>query len=335
MNVPKPKKTASGLYRIQLRLGGVSYPVTGVTSLDCKKAAEKLKADWRSGALVSAPQGITLSEACARYIASRENTLSPSTISGYRYIASHYFQSAMGRPLASLNWQKLINDEAKRYSGKTVKNAWGFMSSVLKYNRSPVPDVTLPQVIKRPRPWLDPDEIKTFVLAAKGTPGEIGALIALHSLRRSEMLALTWDKIDLDKGVIYVEGATVRGENGLVDKETNKNSSSRRAVPIMIPELAAALKAVPDKTGKVVNVSEDVTRRRINKICEKAGLPKVGVHGMRYSFASLAYHLGVPERECMILGGWDDPTVMHNIYIRISEKDIKKYASEMANFYKE
>ena len=58
------------------------------------------------------------------------------------------------------------------------------------------------------------------------------------------MKALTWDDIDLQNKVIHVRGAYVKGPDGYVDKQTNKNKTSTRPVPIMIPQLEQALKKV-------------------------------------------------------------------------------------------
>lgn len=78
----------------------------------------------------------------------------------------------------------------------------------------------------------------------------------------------------------------------LVQKKENKNSTSTRNIPIMIDELYDALSAAPEKSGFVATCHPNTIYRQVNKICEKNGLPNVAVHGLRHSFASLAYHLG-------------------------------------------
>jgi integrase len=42
------------------------------------------------------------------------------------------------------------------------------------------------------------------------------------------------------------------------------------------------------------------------------------MHGLRHSFASLSYFLGIPEAETMRLGGWSDPSVMRKIYTHLA-----------------
>ena len=338
MKVPEPRKLESGTWFIQLRLNGVSVPVSASTEKECRRAAELIKAEHRAGKrqIQKVKSDPTLRQAIDEYIKARSNTLSPATIRGYRYIQDGRFKSAMDKPIKSIkSWQPEINAEAKLCSAKTLKNAWGFVSSVLRENGIEHGPVSLPQVISKERPWLQPKEVAIFVAAVKGEKLEISALLALHGLRRSEILGLTWDKVDLDKKLIHVEGSAVVNYDGkLEQKNTNKNRTSRRTVPIMIPELQAALEAVQDKTGKVVDCSPNTMRSRINRICKNNGLPEVGVHGLRRSFASLGYHLKMSEREVMDLGGWADTQTMHKIYIKLAEADRAAAENKMAQFYK-
>ena len=162
-------------------------------------------------------------------------------------------------------------------------------------------------------------------------------MLALHSLRRSELLAVTWDDIDLAAGTIRVSGAVVQNEDHhFVTKATNKTETSTRTVPIMIPELRAALEAVPqeDRTGRLIPYAPHYIAELVNKACYRAGVPVVGTHGLRHSFASLAYHLGMSELETMELGGWADAGTMRKIYTHLSQRDKAKAQNKMAEFFK-
>ena len=158
--------------------------------------------------------------------------------------------------------------------------------------------------------------------------------MALSSLRRSEILALRWENVDLKKDIIYVRGAAVMDDHfHLVQKAANKNTTSNRPVPIMIPALHDALSAVKDKTGLVVEIYPNSIWDGINSICEKNGLPKVGVHGLRRSFVSLGFHLGVPEEIIMQIGGWNDYQTMRKHYKRLAQSDVKQYTTALTNFF--
>lgn len=337
MKVPEPRKLKSGNYFIQLRLNGVSVPVTAATAKECKRQAELIKAEHRAGKRVAQEHKSdpTLGQAIDSYIDSRRNVLSPSTVRGYEIIHRNRFQQQMEEKLDAINWQSAINTEAKVCSPKTLKNAWGLMVSVLTYHQLPVPKVKLPQMKPSEKEWLEPEQIPAFVQAVMHESCAIPALLALHGLRRSEIYALDWDAIDLMAGTITVKGAVVPDENHkFVRKETTKNISSRRTIPIIIPELSALLAEAKAAGTAVVSGSPNTLCHRINRVCEKEGLPLVGVHGLRHSFASLGYHLGIPEREMMELGGWSDTATMQKIYTHIAKSDRLKSENKLANYFK-
>ena len=62
-------------------------------------------------------------------------------------------------------------------------------------------------------------------------------------------------------------------------------------------------------------------------------LPMVGTHGLRHSFASLAYYLEVPEKVTMEIGGWADDQTMRRIYTHIAQADVKRYEQAFSGFF--
>lgn len=346
MKVPKARKLSSGNWFIQLRLNGESIPVTARTEKECVKKAQLIKAEHQAGKREETPpkpekqNGPTLGEAIDNYISQRDAVLSPSTIRGYKVIKRTRFLELMETRLEDITpqrWQKACNDEIKlkKCSAKTLKNAWGFVSSVItEATVQPAPKVKLPQVVQKERPFLEPEQIHTFIDAVHGTKVEIPALLALSSLRRSEIMGLRWENIDLEKKIIFVRGAAVLDiDNHLVAKPENKNQSSARTVPIMIDELYDALLENAQPFGPVVECWPNMLLKQINRVCEKNGLPLVGVHGLRHSFVSLAYHLGVPEKVVMEVGGWSDYQTMRKIYTHIAKSDVSKYTSQLSDFF--
>ncbi len=318
IKVPAPRQLPSGQWNIYLRAEGQS--ITEPTPERCAAKATAIRAGFLE-AKKKAP-GLTLSAAIDRYIEAKRLRLSPSTIRGYRKIQELRFQSVMGRPISSVtNWQKVINEEAAQVSPKTLKNAWGFVAGVLRREGLEI-SVELPPVPKAERPWLTPEQIPFFLAAVQGKPCELAALLALHGLRRSELTGLDWERIDLKNETLTVYTTRVYNEKGEVtEKPLAKTATSTRTVPFLIPALKPLLEAQPDKTGFVLKEHIGSHYRRIVKACEDAGLPAVGVHGLRHSFASLGYHLGLSELELQRLGGWSDFQTVHKIYLHLSQAD--------------
>lgn len=333
ISVPKPQQLPSGSWRIVLRAEGES--VTEPTPELCIARAKAIRAGFLERR--RAVPGGTLSEAVDRYIQRRENTLSPTTIRAYRIIQKNRFKGPMGKSIKTpTDWQKVCSDEVALCSAKTLKNAWLFVASVLRENGLDVPKVKLPQQKQAERKWLDPDQIVAFCQACRGKSVEREALLALMSLRRSEILALKWADVDLEHDCIRVHSSLTPDENNkYVLKDTTKSRTSTRSVPILIPRLRELLEdpGAPDEL--ISTEPPNGLWRKINDICQGAGLPAVGIHGLRHSFASLAYHLGYREEECMRIGGWSDFKVMHEVYTHLAAKDIKTKADAMYKFYED
>lgn len=320
MKVPEPRRLPSGNWFIQLRLNGESIPITAETKTECKTIAELTKSKHRAGAsaIKKTPKSITLSESFDKYLKAKKATLSPSTLRSYTSYSKNRFKNYRDKPLRQISWQKMIDEELEHVSEKTVKNAWGLVSSSLKYVGYPVPNVTLAQVVVHDLNFLQPEEIKKFCAALNGRSYEIPALLALHSLRLSEIRGLCWENIDLENGVIFVHGARVRGPNGNVDKKTNKNDTSSRYVPIMIPRLATVFSAVEDKTGLVADIGSNTLLDDVKRTCKRAGVTECTVHDLRRSFASLCFYLQIPSKQIQEWGGWKDDKVLNKIYIKLA-----------------
>lgn len=332
IKVPKPRQLKSGKWNIELKAEG--WSTTEDTPEECIIKAKAIRAGFLE-ARKAAPK-MTVDDAVKKYIDARRGVKSPSTIRGYETIRKNRFAEYMSKDINSVDWQVAIKKETGLCSAKTLKNAWGLVSSALAEAGVDPGEVSLPQIVKQDEPWLDYEQVLKFCDAVRGEPCELGALLALHSLRRSEIYALTADKIDLKQGTVQVEGAAVLDdENKLTQKDTNKNATSRRTVPIMIPRLKEILPAAMKRADGAPLMQGNINTlyNQINRVCRKAGLPEVGVHGLRRSFASLAYHLKWSELDTMRIGGWSDFQTMRKIYTKLAEKDNIKSVKKMEKFY--
>lgn len=338
ISIPKARQLPSGNWFIQLRLGGKSISITETT----ERAAVAKAMATKEGFLKYSKAPLsdrTLRQACEMWIDDNENRLSPSTIRGYVTTINNGFQSLMAMKCSKITEKAVasaINQECRNYSAKTVVNRWRFIAQVLEWATDHRFDPMLPQVVVEPSEFLDQDELKTFLESIKGTKAEITALLAISSLRRSEIAALSWDNgdIDLKNRWIHVRGSMVPDkDHKMVTKKTNKNSASRRDVP-MIDPLYEALSAVENKRGRVVPEHPSTMLARINKACANAGVPEVGCHGLRHSFASLCHIINVPVAVAMEIGGWADRATMDRIYTHVSKRTKTSYENAFTEYFK-
>ena len=345
MKVPKARKLSSGTWFIQLRLGGQSIPVTGKTEKACVHNAEAVKADWLAKKRLPEAQketnaGLTVFQAIDAYIEKKSRVLSPSTVRGYRTIQKTRFVSTMNRKISEIKdseWQGIVNAECALAAPKTVNNAFKFIRTVIRHEADreiSMSKIRLPSVPPANAAFLQPEEIPIFVDAVKDLSIAVPALLALSSLRASEISALRWENIPKNPKFIQVRGAMVRDADSVwVLKKQNKNAASTRNVPILIPELAKALERDRKPSGPVMPCDQATLRAAVRKVCEDAGITGVSTHGLRHSFASLAYHLQIPEQIAMGIGGWSDPGTMRKIYTHIAKSDISRYQNALSDFY--
>ena len=119
-------------------------------------------------------------------------------------------------------------------------------------------------------------------------------------MRVSELLGLQWDDIDFEKRQILVQRQIYKGES----RDTTKTGKNRTID--MTPHLTETLKAFRRekrkyslKTGapfsefcftlgtRLKPMSAPVIRNAMLLILEKAGLPKMRIHDMRHSYATI------------------------------------------------
>ena len=328
VRVPMPTQRGN-LWSAQITVDGERAYISGESEEEYYAKARAVKLDLIEHKK-TAPK-LTLGAAIDNYINDNDAVFSPSTIAAYKSYRRTRFKNFMDEDISLINYQRMINDESKKVSPKTVHNAWRIVTAALNHANRPIPKVNLPQKVKTERPWLDYQQISILLDKCKGKPYELGILLGLHGLRRSEILHLSSDDIDTERGLIYVRGASVVGENNkLTDKSTNKTTSSTRTVNIVIPRLNDVIEG---KQGRLLQTNPTTLYALINKLCEKNGLPQVGVHGLRHSFASLAYHLGWSELTTMREGGWSNPDTVHRIYTHLAAQDANADVQSMKDFY--
>lgn len=324
ISIPKPTRLASGGYAGRIQVNGRREYIKGSTEAEFYKKATALKLELTE--MKNTPANMKLTEAIEDYLRQTETVLSPATIRGYSIIKKQ-IEKHTNKTIASTNWQALINQLAEEYAPKTVRNQWGLIQSSLKEKGIHVPDVKLPPAVKSERKFLQPDEIKTFLKAIEGKNIELTALLALHSLRASEILALNKDSIK--DGVISVKGAVVPDKNNnYTYKPNNKTISSTRDIPVFIPRLKTLW-----EQGNISFPDPSNMRRDINRICRNNALPEVGVHGLRHTFCSLCYELDIDILTTCRLGGWSSPAVPQQIYTHLSQSRETKDIQTIKQFY--
>ena len=196
IRVPVPRKKGN-LYVGQITIDGRREFISAYTEeeyYDLARKAKTLQIDIKKD-----PTKTTLGRVIDKFISANDAVLSPSTIKAYKSYRKTRFSNYMDKSLAKIDYQRMVNDEAKVVKPKTLANAWRLVTASLNYAEIETPKVNLPKIAKAERPWLDYQQIETFLKAIHGDDCEVAALLALNGLRRSELLHLT--DADIDKPV--------------------------------------------------------------------------------------------------------------------------------------
>ena len=249
---------------------------------------------------------------CDKYIDSKRNVLSPSTIAGYQKIKKYIsddFRNMKLNEIDQFSIQKEVNQFAVGHSPKYVRNLHGFITAVLRTFRPSMHiNTTLPQKKKYLHRLPTSEWVEMILKASEGTPYHIAFQLATLGLRRSEICGLTID--DIHGNVLTINKSRVYDENyNLITKDNNKTTESTREIYLpdaLVEEIRAA--------GTIFDYKPQALTRALHKYQDQLGLERFRLHDFRGYFASYAHSIGIPDAYIMKMGGWKTDHVMKTVY---------------------
>lgn len=314
----KPIKLPSGNYKVQKMMNGKRYSLT----FDHRPTIKEVN-DALSKRSTQVNGKMTMQDACASYIESRSNTLSPATFREYKGMARRLSPTLLNKPIddiTSSDVQREVNLIAKDRSPKTVRNYHGFIAAVLGTFR---PELMLrsklPQEEVKDDYIPNKDDIRALLKEAEGTVYEVPILLGCASLRRGEICALTMD--DIEGNVIHITKDTVMDDDNNWVIKPPKTPTSVRDV-IVPDQVIEAINRNGLYTGHPNSISDwmDATEKKI-------GLNHFSLQKCRHYFASQAHEVGISDADIMKAGGWKTDYVMKNVYRHSLAKDSSKAVS--------
>lgn len=332
------KKLPSGRWRVRVYDGKNAEGKDTYKSFtaDTKRQAEYLAAEYLAGKRSrTASDSRTLAEAYARYIEIKRNTLSPSTVKEYVRASKHDFPELMPMRLSRITQeavQSAVNIMAATHSPKSVRNAHGLLSAVL---RMFAPEIRLntrmPQARKSEIYVPTEQEVENLVRSIRGTELEKAVLLAAFgSLRRSECSALLISDIEGD--IVHVNKAYVYDEdNNWVIKPPKSKAGYRdvKMPPFVIERL------IPAENGRIVNIMPVTITDYFIDARAKHNLPHFRFHDLRHYQASILHAMGVPDKYIMERGGWKTDSTLKNIYQHTMSDKRKQVEEEIVKRFEE
>lgn len=286
-------------------------------SLRGKKECERMAAEWAFNRQNRAAL-MTVHDACRRYIDTKREVLSPSTVRGYEAILKNYVSDIEGihlRELTSDQLQLWISDLTRKHSAKSVRNTWGLVRASLDMFDAGTFKVTLPSKEAADLYTPTDDDIRRLLDVTNKDP-ELHLCImlaAFGSLRRSEACAVTMDDFSND-GVSITKALVQDADNFWVLKDPKTKKSRRFAdLPSFVVKYARTM--TPDKDGRLIHVTPGAIQRRFQRAVVRAGLQHIRYHDLRHYYVSISHALNIPEEYTMQNGGWvHESRAMKEIY---------------------
>jgi integrase len=176
--------------------------------------------------------------------------------------------------------------------------------------------VSPPRSVRKDVPSIGLEDINKLLDVMKGSSFYLFYYtLLLTGLRRSELLALRWNDLDLDLACIYVSRSLHRLDDGTIIIKEPKTSRSRRPVDLP-PSLAVLLRQHKDKReaehkamsrplteddfvfshANGTPLNPNTVSHTFSKIVARAGLSHLSLHDLRHIHATMLLKAGTHPR---------------------------------------
>lgn len=200
------------------------------------------------------------------------------------------------------------------------------------------------------------EELQELFEAVKGDLLEVPVILsAFYGLRRSEALGLKWSAIDFEQKTLCIKHTVCRisvdGKDVIVRKDTTKNKTSLRTLPL-IPDVEKLLlktkKQQESNRRKCRNaynkefldyvcvddmgnlLRPDYLSQHLQTVLKRNNLKHIRYHDLRHSCASLLLANGVSLKEIQDWLGHSDFSTTANIYSHLEYGAKVKSANKIA-----
>lgn len=175
-------------------------------------------------------------------------------------------------------------------------------------------------------------------------------LLAYGGIRRGEALALTWDDIDFstqsviinktlsrnkEKELCVNSAKTEAGERTIyLDSETLEVLKRWKIEQVEKKEGSDSLNIVfGNKSASYISLSTPI--KYLNSICEKHGLKRITLHGLRHTHCSLLFESGASIKAVQDRLGHRDIKTTMDIYAHVTDRQKKQAIDRLVAYMNE
>lgn len=345
IKLPKIKQLPSGNFQARVYAGkdadgkAVYRSITRSTYAEVQLELATFKVEHKEEK-VQAVANRTVRDVIQDYININSSVFSPSTVRLYNGLLRNSLQSLMSVKLSQIDQntvQKAVNEEAARVSPKAVRNAYGLFTAAMAVE---MPDrvfrVNLPQKIKSNISIPTEEEVKKLLETAEGTDMKIPVLLgACCGMRRSEIAALTWEDVDLEKGTIYIRKAIVRGDDGEYHEKGTKTIAGTRTIKLFSYVVSALAEAKERGWGRDGRITPDpaAITSRWRWVLRHAKVPNYRFHDLRHYLISVMLSLNIPKKYIADYVGHETENMIDNVYGHIMASKKLSVQDELQKYF--
>tara|TARA_B100001250_G_scaffold63516_1_gene49956 strand:+ start:2968 stop:4161 length:1194 start_codon:yes stop_codon:yes gene_type:complete len=221
------------------------------------------------------------------------------------------------------------------------KNGFLGANPFLRVKRS---DVVSEKKIKKAEKFWDVKQLKTFrdAIAKDDHPERwFYEIIIFSGLRRGEAIGICDDSLDFTNPgmpTLTIDRQLTLDISGNPEWDTPKTETSKRTV-VLIDEAVTAIREQQFKRatyeleykdewtnergalfvnadGSILN--PDTFSKRFSRYVKELGLPNIGLHGLRHTFATVALEAGVPLKALSEMLGHSEVNITADIYQHVT-----------------
>ena len=295
---------------------------TGKTQAEVRRKLQEAAVAVNQGTYTT-PSKMTLGEWLDVWAADYLGAAKPSTVRNYQGVIRLHIKPALGairlQDLHAHMVQNFINGIDR--APATVRLICGVLSTALEkaveldyIPQNPVKRCTMPRREQREIHPLDDREVTALLETAKGGDLENLIVVALFTgMRISELLGLTWDCVDFDKGTLTVSKQLAhpvqRKAGEVFTTPKNRKSRTVAAAPSVLVALKAQRRRQMEnqlRAGPLWNnghglvfttetggfISQRKLEHRFRAVADAAGLDGTRFHDCRHTYAVNAIRAG-------------------------------------------
>jgi len=195
------------------------------------------------------------------------------------------------------------------------------------------------------------EQLRTFFEAtAHERLAPVWQLASTTGLRRAELVGLRWADVDLDRGMLRVAHTVTEVRGQLLQQDDARTDAAERTFALdartveslrrwrlrQTEERVACPAGVWIDSGRVFTRQDGSGHRpkrlssAFTALVDRIGLPRIGVHGLRHSYATAALRAGVSPEVVSKRLGHASIVVTLSIYAHVFEQDDQAAAERAA-----